>query len=325
VIVECAVYKDGCREPGKLPLDHACEAGQEEGAFTWIGLYEPTAEEFEAITEEFNLHPLAVEDALSAHQRPKLERYGDMVFLVLKTAHYDDEHESILVGEIMVFAGDGFVITVRHGDGSELGEVRKTLEADPEHLKRGEMAAVHAILDRVVDDYEPVVDGLDEDVAQVERQLFAGEGGGEDPTARIYKLGREVLTFSRVASPLITPAEVLAGGKVDVIDEELRAYFRDVHDHLYRVRQQVEGFHELLSSLLQANLAQVTVRQNNDMRRISAWVAILAVPTGVAGIYGMNFEHMPELKWQYGYPFALGLIVVFCAILYWRFRKAGWL
>jgi magnesium transporter len=322
VIVECAVYEDGRRKAGNLPLEHACEAGQEDGAFVWVGLFEPTADEFSALQSEFNLHPLAVEDSLRAHQRPKIERYGDMTFMVLKTARYVDESEEVLFGQVMVFIGDSFVITVRHGEVSDLSEVRSRVEEDRDHLRRGPAGALHAIIDSVVDQYEPVAAGLQTDVDQAEEQLFGGGGGRA--TVRIYALGREVLEFSRAVGPLIPAVEQLVGG-MPGIDEDMRSYFRDVLDHLIRVNGHVDSMHELLSNMLQANLTQVSVRQNEDMRKISAWVAILAVPTMIAGIYGMNFEHMPELRWEYGYPVVLGVIVVCCAVLYWRFRKAGWL
>ena len=323
MIVECAVYEEGRRRPGEVELEDACQAGQEPGAFVWIDLYEPPPEEFDAVQREFSLHPLAVEDALVAHQRPKLESYGDTLFLVLKTATYDDAAEAVVIGETMIFVGDAFVITVRHGAATDLAHTRGELERDVERLGSGSLAVLHAILDREVDDYGPVVDGLENDVNEVEQRLFGGDG--VDPTPRIYKLGREVLTFSRAVSPLLEPLEKLAAGRVPGIDREMAAQFRDVADHAARVHSQVEGFRELLSSLLQANLAQVTVRQNNDMRRISAWVAIVAVPTMIAGIYGMNFDHMPELGWELGYPAVLTLILVACSVLYWRFKRAGWL
>jgi magnesium transporter len=319
VIVECAVYQDGRRRAGALPLDQACEAGQEPGAFVWVGLVEPTADEFEAMRREFALHPLAVEDALSAHERPKLERYGDMTFVVLKSAEYRDEAEEVRFGQVMVFVGESFVITVRHGEGADLAAVRRRVEGDPAALRRGTAGALHAIVDAVVDGYEPVVTGLQNDVDEAEQELFGGSSS--QVTVRIYKLGREVLGFSRAVAPLVAPVEHL----VRQGDEELRSYFRDVYDHLVRINQQVEAMHELLSSLLQANLTQVSVRQNEDMRKISAWVAILAVPTMIAGIYGMNFEHMPELRWELGYPAVLTVIAVICTGLYVRFKRSGWL
>ena len=325
MIVECAVYEDGRRKAGNLPIEHACEAGQEAGAFVWVGLFEPTEQEFEAMRSEFSLHPLAVEDALGAHERPKLEHYDDMTFVVLKTAEYDDDAEEVSFGQVMAFVGESFVITVRHGETSDLTDVRARVEADADTLRRGTAGVLHAIIDTVVDRYEPVVAGLQNDVDEAEQELFGGAGsGGSNVTARIYRLGRQVLGFSRAVAPLIAPVEHLVrdrrhGG------EELRSYFRDVYDHLVRINQQVEALHELLSNLLQANLTQVSVRQNEDMRKISAWVAILAVPTMIAGIYGMNFEYMPELEQKWGYPAILSVIAVVCSFLYVRFKRSGWL
>ncbi len=324
MIVECAVYEDG-RRRGDLPLDEACEAGQGDGAFVWIDLYEPPPAEFAALQAEFSLPELAVEDALSAHERPKLDRYGRLAFLVLKTATYHDAEEEVRFGEVMVFAGDNFLIVVRHGEGTDMTGVRERLDSEPARLDRGSIGAVHAVVDHVVDGYEPVVRGLQADVDEVEDALFAD--GGDLSTRRIYKLGREVLEFSRAVGPLVDPVARLARGEFTDMhnDEEAQQYFRDVEDHVQRIDQWVEAQRDLLNNLLQASLTQVGVRQNEDMRRISAWVAILAVPTMVAGIYGMNFEHMPELGWRFGYPLVLGVMVVVCLVLYLRFRKSGWL
>jgi magnesium transporter len=327
VIVECAVYEDGERRAGELELSDACEAAQEPGAFVWIDLFEPTQGEFRALREEFGLHPLAVEDALLAHERPKLERYDDVAFLALKTVVYDDAEEEVRIGEVLLFAGEAFVITVRHGEGTVLDAVRERVEGDPDVLRRGAAGTLHAVLDHVVDAYEPVVRGLQADIDEVENALFSSGGG--DSTRRIYKLGREVLEFSRAVQPLVEPVMRLANregaaGAGD-IDEDLQRYFKDVEDHVVRIDQWVASQRDLLSNLLQANLTQVTIGQNADMRRISAWVAIVAVPTAVAGIYGMNFEHMPELRWTLGYPSVLLFIAAVCSVLYWRFKKAGWL
>ncbi len=324
MIVECAVYEDG-RRRGDLALDDACEAGQEPGAFVWIDLYEPPPAEFAALQAEFSLPPLAVEDALGAHERPKLDRYGDMAFLVLKTATYHDAEEEVVFGEVMVFAGEHFLIVVRHGEGTDMTGVKQRLEDEPERMSRPSLGGMHAIVDQVVDSYEPVVRGLQDDVDEVEDALFSDSG--ESSTRRIYKLGREVLEFSRAVTPLIEPVGRLARGDFAGADEheEAKQHFRDVEDHLMRIDQWVGAQRELLNNLLQANLTQVTVRQNSDMRRISAWVAILAVPTMIAGIYGMNFENMPELKWEFGYPMVLATIAVVCSILYVRFKRAGWL
>jgi magnesium transporter len=323
VIVDSAVYEDGRRRDGNLDVHEAMEACREPRCFTWIGLYEPTETEFESIRQEFNLHPLAVEDAIHAHQRPKLEVFDDMVFLVLKTARYIDPYEVVKVGEILIFLGDEFIITVRHGAASPLDGVRRALEDDPELLRHGPGAVLHAIVDRVVDDYSPAIAGLENDVGEVEEQVFTP--GRANPAERIYRLKREVLEFLHATVPLIDPVERLAGGHYGQVHPEVRTYFRDVNDHLERARDRLEGLNDLLSSVLQANLTQVSVRQNEDLRKISAWVAILAVPTAIAAIYGMNFEHMPELTWTFGYPLVLGVMACACGFLFWRFKRAGWL
>jgi magnesium transporter len=323
VIVDCAIYEDGVRRDGRVELAHAYDERHQAGKFVWIGLYEPTEEEFDSLRREFDLHPLAVEDAIHAHQRPKVEIYEDMVFLVLKTVRYVDPTEVIEVGEVLVFLGDDFLITVRHGEASSLAPVREELDAHPARLRHGPSAALHAILDRIVDDYQPALEGLETDIDEVEEQLFSGER--VNPAERIYRLQREVLTFRKGTAPLVEPIDKLARGHYMQIHPEVRDYFRDVNDHLMRVRDQLDAMRDLLSSSLQANLAQVAVRQNEDVRRISAWVAIIAVPTAIAGIYGMNFEDMPELRWGLGYPAALLLMLVVCTALYRYFRRVGWL
>jgi magnesium transporter len=336
MIVDCAVYQDGKRRPGEVPLDKAFEAGREPDTFVWIGLYEPSAEEFDAVAREFDLHELAVEDAIQAHQRPKLEVYDDTLFVVLKTARYLDDEEAVEFGEIMLFIGDGFVVTVRHKPASALGGVRQAIERRHDLLRYGPGAVLHAIVDRVVDDYFPVLSGLDDDIKDAEKEVFKEEAGNPaavrrlrrhaaNPAERIYKLKREVLQFAHAVGPLVDPVDRLARGKYAVIHPEVRTYFRDVNDHLLRAHDQLEGFRDLLTSVLQANMTQVSVRQNEDMRKISAWVAIFAVPTGVAAIYGMNFKNMPELSWSAGYPAVLALILVLCVVLYGRFRRSGWL
>jgi magnesium transporter len=323
VIVDCAVYEDGRRRDGQLPLEHAYEECAKADAFVWIGLREPTPDEFDSIKREFDLHELAVEDAIKAHQRPKLEIYGDMVFIVLKTARYVDPVEEVELGEIAVFLGEDYIITVRHGEGTDLHPVRESLESRHELLRCGPSAVLHAILDKVVDDYQPAIDGLSVDIEQVEEEVFSPSG--TNPAERIYKLKREVLDFNRATAPLVEPVAGLARGDYEVIHPEIREYFRDVDDHLHRIHDQLESMRDLLTSILQANQAQVSVRQNEDVRKISAWVAIVAVPTMIAGIYGMNFEHMPELKSTFGYPAVLLVMLSICGFLYWRFRRSGWL
>jgi magnesium transporter len=324
VIVDCAIYEDGARRAGDVDLsDAARAAAADSGSFVWLGVHEPTAEEFDAVRREFDLHELAVEDAVKAHQRPKLELYDDTLFVVLKTVRYVDTQEVLKTGQIMLFVNPSFVITVRHGEASGLTDVRRMIEERPDLLRCGPSAVLHAVIDRVVDDYEPAADGLEMDIQEVEREVFAEQQ--PNPAERIYRLKREVLEFQRAVNPLAGPLDRLARGQLGIVSVELRSYFRDVQDHVLRVAGRVENFRALLSSALQANLTQVTVRQNADMRRISAWVAIIAVPTMIAGIYGMNFEHMPELQWELGYPAVLLVILVVCGLLYRRFRRAGWL
>ena len=332
-VVDSAVYVDGCRRPGSCAPAEAIERVRRgEGGFVWIGLHEPGASELTALAERFDLHPLAVEDAVSAHQRPKLDRYDDMLFTVLKTVrhvHPDEpngEVEVVETGEIMIFLGRDYVITVRHGEHGGLRGLRRQLEADPERLALGPSAVLHAIMDRVMDDYLTVAAELQEDVDAVENAVFGTPGGSRSRDAeRIYVLKREVLEMRRAVGPLSGPLRMLAERPMRLIAPDIREYFRDVDDHLSRVDEQIASFDELLTTIVQANLAQVTVEQNEDMRKISAWVAILAVPTAVAGIYGMNFDHMPELHWRYGYPLVVLVTLMLCLALHRGFHRNGWL
>jgi magnesium transporter len=322
MIVDCAVYQEGSRRQGELSLENASSQCRGDDSFVWIGLHEPSADEFDAVRREFNLHELAVEDAIKAHQRPKLEIYGDILFVVLKSANYVDSEEVVKFGEILIFLGPGFIITVRHGV-TKLHDVREQLERSPEQLRRGPSAALHAIMDRVVDDYAPALAGLERDVEEVEVDVFSP--GRQSPVRRIFALKREVLEFIRATNPLVEPVERLARGHYDQVHPEVRTYFRDVADHLVRVHEHLEGLRDLLTSVLTANLTQVSVQQNEDVRKISAVVAIIAVPTMIAGIYGMNFEHMPELKWTFGYPLVLAVMAALCLGIYRYFKRAGWL
>ncbi|MET8980131.1 magnesium and cobalt transport protein CorA [Streptomyces sp. NPDC004539] len=330
-VVNCVTYREGVRAPSGADLVETVERVRKKGdGFVWLGLHEPTTAEFEGIAELFDLHPLAVEDAVEAHQRPKVERYGETLFAVFKTVCYV-EHEELTAtsevvdtGEIMVFVGADFVVTVRHGRHGSLGPLREELESDPVQLAKGPSAVLHAIADHVVDDYLRVTDAMQADIDQVETDVFAEDGGRADP-GRIYQLKRELLELKRAVVPLGRPLLDLADRPVRVVDPEIQAYFRDVSDHLLRATEQIAAFDELLNSILQAHLAQVTVAQNEDMRKITAWAAVIAVPTMVCGIYGMNFDHMPELRWTYGYPLVLGVIATACLCLYRGFRRNGWL
>ncbi|MEP6761560.1 MAG: magnesium/cobalt transporter CorA [Sporichthyaceae bacterium] len=324
MIVDCALYRDGKRAAPVGDLSDALAMARRDGAaFIWIGLYEPDAAELDRVSAELGLHPLAVEDAVKAHQRPKVEDYEDSLFVVLKTVSYDDATSSISIGEVMLFVGDSFVVSVRHGEAKALSDVRHRLENEPTLAQCGPSAVLYAAADRIVDDYTQVALELEQDIDDVEEAVFA-HGGGAD-AERIYKLKREVIEFRRAVRPLVEPMKSLAAGMVPNIHKEMQHFLRDVADHIARVVDQIDNFDELLTSVLNANLAQVQVRQNNDMRRISAWVAIVAVPTMIAGIYGMNFDHMPELHWRYGYPMAVALMAGFCVALYRAFKRSGWL
>ncbi|MBB5931312.1 magnesium/cobalt transporter CorA [Streptomyces echinatus] len=330
-VVNCVTYQDGLRVPGCADLVDAVRLVRKTGeGFVWLGLHEPTDREFAGIAELFDLHPLAVEDAVEAHQRPKLEHYGDTLFTVFKTVCYV-EHEQLTAtsevvdtGEIMVFVGEDFVITVRHGRHGSLGPLREELEADPLQLAKGPAAVLHAIADHVVDDYLNVTDAVQADIDQVETEVFSENGARLDP-GRIYQMKRELLELKRAVVPLGRPVEDLATRPIRVVAPEIQAYFRDVLDHLIRAKEQIAAFDELLNSILQAHLAQVTVAQNEDMRRITAWAAVIAVPTMVCGVYGMNFDHMPELHWQFGYPLIMTVMAGACLALYRGFRRNGWL
>ncbi len=326
MIVDCALYTGGHRQPEQLHIDDAlesCRSGDD--TFVWIGLHEPTQAEFDQVTAEFELHPLAVEDAINAHQRSKLEHYGDCLFLVFKTARYDDAAEAIEFSEIQMFVGDRFVITVRHGQASALAPVRHSLEKTPERLAYGPIAVVHGILDRVVDDYMPVLDGLDHDISEIEDEVFSAER--TSPAERIYKLRRQVLDMYRNVEPLIEPLERLQTGKhpFGAAEVELGPYFRDIHDHLRREVARIEIQRDLLSEVLNVNLTHVSVQQNEDMRRISGWVAIAAVPTMLAGLWGMNFVHMPELDEWWGYPLALSIMAGSAFLMFRRLRSHHWI
>jgi magnesium transporter len=322
-IVDCAHYRDGVRQhEGPLSIEKAATAARGDADFVWLGLYEPSDEEMNSVAAAFGLHELAVEDAEHAHQRPKLEDYDDSFFIVLRPARYDDDREEVEFGEMHLFVGPGYVIAVRHGEASELASARKQLEERPDLLRLGPAAAVWAIVDKVVDDYAPVVDGLEEDIEEVEQEIFAAGG---DPTERIYRLKREVIEFHRAAAPLLAPLEDLERGAFPRVDERLRRFFRDVADHARRVDEMVMSQRELLTSVLEANLALQSVRQNTVVKQISAWAAIIAVPTFIASVYGMNFEHMPELDSPIGYPLALAVMAACVLVLHQFFRRIGWL
>ncbi|WP_072807003.1 magnesium and cobalt transport protein CorA [Rhodococcoides yunnanense] len=336
-IVDNAVYVDGKRTADPETLDTTYEVMRERAGMAWIGLYRPEIDEINSVAAEFGLHRLAVEDAIAAHQRPKLERYADQLFVVLRPARYIDETEKVEFGELHVFLGPDFVITIRHAESPELGTVRRRLEDASELLKLGTQAVLYAILDQVVDEYQPVVEGLQNDIDEIEDQLFS-----RDPAVsrRIYTLSREVTEFQRAAAPLVAMIESLKHGedKYDV-DIELQRNLRDVLDHCERIVERVEAFRVNLQNALQVNatlvaqqqndemraMTQVSLDQNEQVKRISSWGAILFAPSLIAAIYGMNFDDMPELKWHLGYPLALVAMVICSSILYIVFKRQKWL
>jgi magnesium transporter len=326
MIVDCALYRDGVRVPLEVSshdLGAIRDARREGGDFVWVGLHDPDQQEMNHVSTLFQLHPLAVEDALHAHQRPKLERYDDGLFLVLKTLWYVDELDAVETGEINLFLGPDFVVTVRHGEGNELHSARRDLEQRAPLLTQGPASVVYAVCDRVVDGYEEVAAALEVDVDEVEESVFSPQRS--DDSARIYVLKREIAEMRRAVAPLKEPMNRFASGQTLGVPEEAGPFFRDIHDHLVRVSEVIETLDSLLSTAFDAHLARISVQQNDDMRKISAWVAIAAVGTLIAGVYGMNFEYMPELEWRYGYFATLGLMVLASVVLHRLFKRSGWL
>ncbi len=350
-MVDNAVYVDGRRTDNPKSLDETYEVMRERGGMAWIGLYRPGLQELQSVAGEFSLHELAVDDALAGHQRAKLERYGDTLFTVLRPARYLDDVEKVEFGELHVFVGPDFVVTVRHAESPNLARVRHRLEASPELLALGPQAVLYAILDEVVDQYEPVVAGLENDIDEIEDELFSA---GPDVARRIYELSREVIEFQRATHPLKAMMEALQRGAEKYhLDLELQRRLRDVHDHVIRVVERVDAFRVLLQSALTVHATLVAQQQNDEMQRlsesslaqneemrhlsesslaqneevkkISAWAAILFAPTLVGTVYGMNFDHMPELSWQLGYPFAIGLMLAMGIVLYVSFKRRKWL
>ena len=327
MIVDCALYRNGVRDPAVVTVDDLVAASRSGDGMAWIGLYEPTHDELESVARGFGLHELAVEDAIKAHQRPKLEHYDETLFVVLRPARYADETETVVFGEVDIFAGPHFAITVRHGDAPDLGNVRRSLEGRPDLLARGPFAIVYGIADHVVDCYEPVVAGLENDIDEIEDEVFSGSA---TVSRRIYQLTREVIEFQRATKPLAGIFEQL----IDLpgVHDEERRYLRDVHDHSMRIEERVDGFRVLLQNILSVYLTletkalnEVAVSQNEQVQKISAWAAILFAPTLVGTIYGMNFDNMPELDWRFGYPLALALMLAVSLVLYAIFKRRRWI
>ena len=323
MIVDQAVYRDGTRILCGDLSDELEVLRRDERGFIWIGLKDPTDAEFALVNAELKLHPLAVEDAIKGNQRPKLDVYDDTMFVVLKTLHYIDATSDVETGEVMIFVGDRFVVTVRRGEANPLTGVRARLEHTPEHLAHGPIAVLYSVMDSVVDNYTLIDVELSEDLELMEQRVF--EGARSIDAADIYRLKREVLEVRRAAAPLAVPLSRLRSEDTRFIDERTRPFFGDIYDHVLRVLDHVEAYDRLLTDVLHAHLAQISVQQNDDMRRISAWVAMAAVPTMVAGIYGMNFDYMPELSYRPAYFIVLGTLAIVEIGLYRAFRKSGWL
>jgi magnesium transporter len=342
-LIDNVIYTDGKRAVTPGSPGQACECLRQfpdaEHSFCWIGLLRPSEAEIQSIATEFSLHPLAVEDAIQAHQRPKLERYGETLFVVLRPARYVDPVEVVEIGEVHLFLGPNFVISLRHAEEPHLSEVRHRLEECPDLLGKGPHAVLYAALDQVVDDYSPVLAGLQNDIDEIEVQVFDG-----DPHAsrRIYQLTREVIEFQRAVAPLadlLSSLQTMVKNQSGEADLELQRLLRDVADHVTQVAERTEAFRQLLTNILTVNATLVAQRQNEEMtrlteasyhqgeqtKRISSWAAILFTPTLIAGIYGMNFTHMPELAWRFGYPLAVGLMLLLALLLYVVFKRRGWL
>lgn len=323
MIIDCAVYEDGRRLDGIDSVDDVVALGPAPHRFAWIVLHEPSAAELADLSPHFGIHELVVEDAIEARQRPKLEVDGDQMFAVLRTAWYDDTSESVSFAEIRIITGPDVAVVVEHGESAALDAVRQDLESQPDQLSIGPAAVLHAVIDQVVDDYVPVMEGIDDDIAEVEARLFSDDRA--NPVERIYALQRQVLAVHRALAPLIEPLAHLAQRPVPTVPEAARRHFRDVEDHLLRVHDRNELNRELLTNILEVNMTRVSIQQNEDMRKISAWAAVALVPTLIASIYGMNFDHIPALGWRHGYLVVVGLMLVASASLYANFRRRGWI
>jgi magnesium transporter len=323
VIVDVGLYVDGKRQTGPDDISVQVEIARRKGGFVWVGLSEPTKQEFDHIVGELNFHPLAVEDAVAAKQRPKIEDYDGLTFFVIKTVFYNEARSEITTGELMCFVDKHFIVIVRHGEGSPLSTVRHDFEQHPEQVNLGPFAVLHAVVDRVIDGYTAIATELENDVINIETKVFSGQR--KTYSQEIYFLKREVIEYRHAIEPLVIPLQKIASDSFSFAPNQIKPFIRDTLDHLQHACQHASGMDSLLTTVLQADLAHVQVRQNEDVRRISAWVALAAGPTMIAGIYGMNFDHMPELTWKYGYAMALGLIGLLSGFLFYKFKKSKWL
>jgi magnesium transporter len=322
-VVNCVAYADG-RRVADVELEDISEVLKQEDRFLWIGLHEPSEELLRQVQEEFCLHDLAIEDAHRAHQRPKLERYGNSLFIVLRTAQMQHAKGRCTLGETHIFVGPRYVVSVRHGSSLAYTDVRLRCETTPDLLRQGPGFVLYALMDFIVDQYFPIVDALEDELEDLEETIF-GETFSRITTSRIYNLKRRLLELKRAVSPLVDICNRLMRFDLEFVPEASRPYFRDVYDHVIRINEIIDTTRELLTSALEAHLSLISVSQNEVMKKLGGWVAIIAVPTMVAGIYGMNFEFMPELKTPLGYPLTLAGMLVACSGLYWYFKRLGWL
>ena len=323
MIVDAALYQNGIRVPAPTDISDQVDIARTKGGFVWIGLAEPTQEEFDHVVGELNFHPLAIEDAVSAKQRPKIEDYDGLTFFVIKTVFYNEARSEITTGELMCFVDKQFIVIVRHGEGSPLSTVRHDIEAHPTQLALGPFAVLHAVVDRVIDEYTKIATELENDVINIETKVFGGNR--KTYSQEIYFLKREVIEYRHAIEPLILPLQKISSDLFTAAPNAIKPFFRDTIDHLQHAYEHATGMDSLLTTVLQADLAHVQVRQNEDVRKISAWVALAAGPTMVAGIYGMNFDFMPELRWKFGYPLVIGVVTTLSAFLFYKFKKAKWL
>lgn len=322
-IVKCVAYADGQRDKN-VEIEEIHETLEHPDRFIWVGLHEPSEELLQRVQKEFCLHELAIEDAHSAHQRPKIEMYGDALFIVLRTAHMNSEQRKIEFGETHFFLGARYLVSVRHGSSLAYTDVRARCEAKPHLLRKGPAFALYAVMDAIVDQYFPLVDALEQELQELEDKIFC-DAFSRETTAKIYGLKRELLEVKRSVSPLIDICNRLTRFDLEFIAEDTRPYFRDVYDHAIRINEMVDILRELLTTALEANFSLISISQNEVTKKLASWAAIIALPTMVAGVYGMNFEWMPELKWHYGYPVILALTITGCGAIYAYFRRVGWL
>ena len=321
MLINCAVYENG-KKLADIPKEEIHLHLDKPDRFVWVALRDPSPEELEEMRAEFGLHELAIEDARHGHQRPKIEEYGDSVFAVLHTVEL--EGDDLHMGEVDVFVGQNYVLSVRTGTRQGFANVRARTEGEPHLLKEGAGFVLYALMDAVVDRYFPVIDALEEDLERIEDRIFAGAPARANVEA-LYALKRKLMVLRHATGPLHEAAGKLYGGRVPAVAAGTQEYFRDVYDHLFRINQSIDSLRDMVTTAISVNLSLITVHENETMKQLAAYAALITVPTMIAGVYGMNFDVMPELRWAYGYPFTLGVMAVLDVYLFYRFRKAGWL